>query len=49
MVAMAVVVLVGAGNFVLGFALAIYFGHGPAELPILKKLLGKPQPHSQPH
>ena len=38
---MAMVVLVSAGNFALGFALAVYFGHGPAELPFLKNLLNQ--------
>jgi len=38
---MVLTVLVSAGNFALGFALAVYFGHGPTELPILKNLLNK--------
>jgi len=36
---MVLVVLVCAGNFALGFALAVYFGHGPTEVPFLKNLL----------
>jgi len=40
---MVLVLLVSAGNFALGFALAVYFGHGPAELPFLKNLLNKRQ------
>jgi len=47
MIEMVLVLLVSAGNFALGFALAVYFGHGPAELPFLKNLLGKPHAHSQ--
>jgi len=39
---MVLVLLVSAGNFALGFALAVYFGHGPTELPFLKNLLNKP-------
>ncbi|MBW8884702.1 MAG: hypothetical protein JF612_07975 [Planctomycetia bacterium] len=38
---MMLVLLVSAGNFALGFALAVYFGHGPMELPFLKSLLNK--------
>ena len=38
---MVLVLLVSAGNFALGFALAVYFGHGPTELPLLKNLLNK--------
>lgn len=38
---MVLVLLVSAGNFALGFGLAVYFGHGPAELPFLKNLLNK--------
>lgn len=38
---MVLVLLVSAGNFALGFGLAIYFGHGPTELPFLKSLLNK--------
>ena len=45
MIAILLVVLVGAGNFALGFALAMHLGHGPAELPLVKNLLGKPQTH----
>ncbi len=41
---MVLMVLVSAGNFALGFALAVYFGHGPTELPILKNLLNKNRP-----
>ena len=29
MIAMLLVLIVSAGNFALGFALAVYFGHGP--------------------
>ena len=45
MIAMLIVLLVSAGNFTLGFALAMHLGHGPAELPLIKNLLGKQQPH----
>jgi len=38
---MMLMVLVSGGNFALGFALAVYFGHGPTELPLLKNLLNK--------
>jgi hypothetical protein len=29
MIAMLLVLLISVGNFALGFALAVYFGHGP--------------------
>jgi len=38
---MVLVMLVCAGNFALGFALAVYFGHGPTEVAFLKNLLHK--------
>ena len=45
---MVLMVLVSGGNFALGFALAVYFGHGPTELPFLKNLLNKrPQSASE--
>ncbi len=41
MIAMLLVLMVSAGNFALGFALAVHLGHGPAELPLLKTLFAK--------
>ena len=41
MIEMVLVLLISGGNFALGFALAVYFGHGPTEVPFLKNLLGK--------
>jgi hypothetical protein len=48
MIAMILVVLVSAGNFALGFALAVYFGHGPVELPFVGKLPVPAAPHHSP-
>ena len=40
MIAMLLVLLVTAGNFALGFGLAVHLGHGPAgwELPTLNQI-----------
>ena len=40
MLAMLFILLVSAGNFAMGFALAVHFGHGPAgwELPTLNQI-----------
>jgi len=46
MIAILLVLFVSAGNFALGFALAMHLGHGPAELPFVKNLLGKQQSHN---
>ena len=46
---MVLVVLVSAGNFALGFALAVYFGHGPTEIPFLKNLMHKKAQGAEAH
>ena len=45
MLAMLLVILISAGNFCLGFFLAIYFGHGPMHLPLVRELANKLHGH----
>jgi hypothetical protein len=46
---MLLILFICAANFAIGFALAVHMGHGPVELPLLKKLLGKSSSKAESH
>jgi hypothetical protein len=49
MLAMLLIFTICAANFAIGFTLAVHNGHGPTELPLLKKLMSKSRPHAESH
>jgi len=49
MLAMLLIFTICATNFAIGFALAVRNGHGPTELPLLKKLMSKSKPQAESH
>jgi hypothetical protein len=49
MLAMLLILTICAANAAIGFLLAVYNGHGPTELPLLKKLLSKSRPPAASH
>ncbi len=49
MLAMLLILTICTANFAIGFALAMRNGHGPTELPLLKKFAKKSQPHAESH
>lgn len=49
MFSMLFICFICAVNFAAGFALALHFGHGPKDHPLLKKLLGTKAPPVEAH